>query len=332
MDDSLQQSSVDRLAGALNSDTPKEAVTHLERLENRDKETRKAAVRAIRQFAETQPTALEPVLTTLPPFLTDEERSVRLTTAKLFVEVAEADPDAVSSVVPSLADRLADEDEFYYVRARSAEALGYVALEHPETAATPEVLADLQIGLSFDEPEVREKLAKALEFVALGDQDRLRHRVSTLSESLDDPNELVRYHLCTALVVIGCAYPDALSESVAALRDRMNDENPYVRGRVVEAFGLLERADSDVSIPDVTAAVDDDPEQFLAARVRFATGGDEDHADAVPETVGSIPTIRDRTDEIVAEITTPDGDECPNCGLALPEASTPMCPRCGVPY
>ncbi|ELY63170.1 sister chromatid cohesion protein PDS5 [Natrinema versiforme] len=331
MDDSPQPSSVDRLEAALDSAAFEEAVTHLERVETHDMETRKAALQTVTKIAETQPSTLEPILETVTSFLTDEERSVRLTTAKLFVEIAAADPDGVSSVVPSLAARLADDDEFYFVRARSAEALGYVALEHPETAATPEVLADLRIGLSFDEPEVREKLAKALEFVALGDQNRLRHHVGTLTESLDDPNELVRYHLCTALVVIGCTHPDALSESVGTLRDRLDDENPYVRGRAVEALGVLERADADVSIPDVTAAVDDDPEQFLTARVRFATGRD-DPADNVPETVGSIPAIRDRTDELVAEITAPDGDECPNCGLVLPEASVPMCPRCGVPY
>lgn len=332
MDDSPQSSSVDRLEATLDSAAFEEAVTHLERLRTHDMETRKATLQTVTQVAETQPSRLKPILETLTLFLTDEERSVRLTTAKLFVEIAAADPDGVSSVVPSLAARLADEDEFYYVRARSAEALGYVALEHPETAATPEVLADLRIGLSFDESEVREKLAKALEYVAVGDQDRLRHHVETLTESLDDPNELVRYHLCTALVVIGCTHPDALSESVAALRDRLDDENSYVRGRAVEALSVLERADTDVSIPDVTAAVDDDPEQFLAARVRFATGGDGGSADDVLESIGSIPVIRDRTEEIVADIIAPDGDECPNCGLALPEATVPMCPRCGVPY
>ena len=37
------------------------------------------------------------------------------------------------------------------MRARSAEALGYVALEHPDAVDDPEILADFRIGLSFDD-------------------------------------------------------------------------------------------------------------------------------------------------------------------------------------
>ena len=107
--------------------------------------------------------SLCPVLTT---FLEDEERSVRLSTAKLFVAVSETDAASVEPVVGALADRLADDEEFYYVRARCAEALGYVALDHPEAVASPEVLADLRIGLSFDEAEVKEKLAAARDVLA----------------------------------------------------------------------------------------------------------------------------------------------------------------------
>jgi HEAT repeat protein len=83
---------------------------------------------------------VEPALPACEALLKDDERSVRLTTAKLFVAAAEADPDAVVPMVPALADRLADDEEFYYVRARSAEALGYVALEHPDIVASPEML------------------------------------------------------------------------------------------------------------------------------------------------------------------------------------------------
>jgi hypothetical protein len=39
-----------------------------------------------------------------------------------------------------------------------------------------------------------------------------------------------------------------------------------------------------------------------------------------------------RTDEIGEAITTPDGGDCPNCGLSLSETGTPTCPRCGNPY
>ncbi|WP_436343589.1 HEAT repeat domain-containing protein [Natronorubrum sp. FCH18a] len=340
MDDSTQPSPAGRLDALLEDDRSEEAVACLERLTAADTETRKTALRALREGAETKPDALEPVLTALTPFLTDEERSIRLTTAKLFATVAQAEPEAASSVVPALAARLADEDEFYYVRARSAEALGYVALEVPDTVASPEVLADLRIGLSFDEPEVREKLAKALEYLALADQSRLRHHVSDLTRNLGDSNELVRYHLCTALAAIGCAYPDAVSESTAALADRLDDESAFVRGRAVETFGLLARADSDVSVPDVTQAVesgassdaDDDAERFLRDRIRFATNASgEEPIDTDSVGIGMLEGIRDRTDEVVDAITSPDGDECPHCGQSLPAVGPPICPRCGDP-
>jgi HEAT repeat protein len=160
-------------------------------------------------------------------FLDDAERAVRLTTAKLFVALAEEEPDAVVQVVPSLANRLANGEEFYYVRARCAEALGYVALEHPEVVSDPEILADFRIGLSFDEPEVKEKLAKALEYVALADPSRLRHQVPSLAEHLDDEDELVRYHPCTTLVAVGSEHPAKLVEAQVALGERLDDENPY---------------------------------------------------------------------------------------------------------
>ncbi|WP_226040797.1 HEAT repeat domain-containing protein [Natrinema sp. DC36] len=331
MDDSRQPPSIDQLEVLFEEEPRERLVIWAERLTEREAGARKTTLRTLRQFAERQPAALEPVLTTLALFLTDEERSIRLTTAKLFVAVAEAEPDAVESVVSPLADRLADDDEFYYVRARSAEALGYVARDHPEAVASPEVMADLRIGLSFDEPEVREKLAKALEYVALGDQERLRHHVSDLASHLTDSNELVRYHLCTALVAVGCAYPDALSESAAALCDRLDDESPYVRGRATEALGLLARSDSDVTIPDVRSAADDDSVEFLVDRVRYAIDGDDGPGDPVPEEIGTITALRDRTDEVVDEITAPDGDECPYCGLSLPEPGPPICPQCGGP-
>lgn len=103
----------------------------------------------------------------------DEGRAIRLTTAKLFVALAQSEPPAVLPVVDMRADRLADDEEFYYVRARCAEALGYTAVDSPEEVTNPETLADLRIGLSFDESEVKEKLAKALAYVALGNPGRL---------------------------------------------------------------------------------------------------------------------------------------------------------------
>jgi hypothetical protein len=82
----------------------------------------------------------------------------------------------VKPVVDALAERLADDEEFYYVRARSAEALGYVAVDSPEGVTDPETLADLRIGLEFDSvPETAvgfdDQWADML--VTLGQDDRL---------------------------------------------------------------------------------------------------------------------------------------------------------------
>jgi HEAT repeat protein len=335
MDDSTRPPSADDVVTLLEQDAREEAIETLETVRRAPAEDRKAMVRSLRTLAEEGPAAVGGISSDLTSFLHDDERSVRLTTARLFVALAEATPDAVVPVVPSLADRLADEDEFYYVRARSAEALGYVALEHPTAVDDPAILADLRIGLAFDEPEVREKLAKALEHVALGDPDRLRHQVSSLAEHLDDGNELVRYHLSTALVAIGCASPERLVPVRNALVERLGDENDHVRGRAAEALGLLARTRSDDDAPPEglleTAGTDGEP--FVVERVRFAldsTGGSDTAADA-SGTVGTRDGVRSTTAEAVETITSPDGGECPHCGLALPEGGPPMCPRCGAP-
>jgi hypothetical protein len=255
-----------------------------------------------------------------------------LTTAKLFVTLARSAPGVARPAVDALADRLADEAEFYYVRARCAEALGYVAVDSPEHVTDPETLADLRVGLAFDEPEVRRKLAKALAHVALGDPSRLRHQVSSLADHLDDDEELVRYHLCTALVVIGCAHPEALAEAAAPLRARLEDANPYVRGRAAEALGLLAASEAGLAPePDLDAA-GTGPPAFLTDRLAFCRRQlAADGSAAARDGVGTVASVRDGTADVVEEMTTPDGATCPHCGLALPADGPPMCPRCGSP-
>jgi hypothetical protein len=297
-------------------------------------ETRKELLRRLRSLAEEDARCVSPLAEAVAPFLTDEERSVRLTTAKCFVTLARQAPSAVVDEVEALADRVADDEEFYYVRARSAEALGYVALDHPEAVASPERLANLRIGLSFDEPEVKEKLAKALEYVALGDPDRLRHQVSSLAEHRDDENELVRYHLTTALVAVGCEHPSKLRVARDVLRDQLGDESPYVRGRAAEALGLLIRAGDDTAVdPDSIAPCEDDAAEFVASRVAFLRaeqGGATE--ETTTDSVGTLASIRKDTEAVVEAMTTPGGEECPRCGLELPGDDPPMCPCCGAPY
>jgi HEAT repeat protein len=325
----------DRLLDLLDEGTREEAVACLDQLGATDPETRKRVLRTVRDVATERPRSVEELIDPLSAFLTDEDRAVRLTTAKLFVTLAQSEPETVLPVVDALADRLADDEEFYYVRARSAEALGYVGLDHPEAVSDPEILADFRIGLSFDEPEVKEKLAKALKCVALGNPRRLRHQVESLAEHLDDDTELVRYRLCTALVVVGCEYPDKLAESAEILQDRLDDTNPYVQGRAAEALGLLAGSEiGAVSAPDLNRVTsgDDDRPTFLTDRLSFYQGQSAtEQSGGVPNGVGTIESIRDGTDAVVEEMNAPDGDACPHCGLDLPESGPPMCPRCGAP-
>ncbi|MFC6837971.1 HEAT repeat domain-containing protein [Halomarina ordinaria] len=335
MSDPDQPPTPDHLTGLLQQGDHGETVACLDRLGAADTETRKRALRAIRAIAEEPPRSFEDLAGPLSAFLTDEDRAVRLTTAKLFVTLAQSEPEAVRPAVGTLAERLADDEEFYYVRARSAEALGYVAGDSPEDVTDPETLADLRVGLSFDEPEVKEKLAKALAYVALGDPDRLRHQVGSLAEHLDDEDELVRYHLCTALVVVGCAHPEKLAAAEEPLRARLTDENPYVRGRGAEAFGLL--AGSDTAVESSPALDEGDAEgeetpSFLTERVRFCRQRLVDEpSGSAPSGVGTVESVRTATDDVVEAMTAPDGGECPHCGLARPDGSPPMCPRCGAP-
>ena len=188
MDDTTDESLSEQLRTLVDADDSEAAATVLGRLETAPTESRKAALQALKPLAESTPTAVTPLASTLTGFLTDDERSVRLSTAKRFVTLAEAAPDALVDCVPPIAARLATDEEFYYVRARSAEALGYVVAAAP-SVATPELIADLRIGLSFDEPEVRTKLAKALAYVALGDPGRLRHHVDDLAGHLDSEDD-----------------------------------------------------------------------------------------------------------------------------------------------
>jgi len=334
MDDSPQPSP-DRFVELVEHDTER-ARACLEQLGPAPTEDRKAALQRLRRAVDDEAVTVGPLVRALTSFLDDDERSVRLTAAKLFVTVARTDPGALESVVPALRDRLADGDEFYYVRARSAEALGYVALDHPDTVATPEVVAELRLGLDFDQPEVKQKLAKAIEHVAIGRPERLSHQVPNLVDHLDDEDELVRYHLCSALAAVGCGSPSSLGPAVDPLCERLTDGTPQVGGRAAEALGVLARgADETVSMPtdavDALRSATDAETEFLAERARFAL--DEwGVVDApVGAALGTVEGIRETTAEAVEAIRTPAGDACPHCGVTLPAESPPMCPRCGAP-
>jgi len=334
MTESGQPPSTERLTHLLSRGDHEETAACLNRLGAADADVCKRVLRAVRDVAEEQPTVFEGLAAPLATFLTDDDLAVRLTTAKLFVTLAQSNPIAVLPIVDTLAARLADDEEFYYVRARCAEALGYVGRDHPEAVSDPEILADFRIGLSFDEPEVKEKLAKALEYVALGDPDRLRHQISSLAEHVDDENELVRYHLTTALAAVGCDHPSKLHEACDPLQDRLDDENPYVRGRAAEALGLAVRVNDDTAVEsDSIPPGEDDAAEFVASRAAFLQGGrDGPTEETIPNGVGMLTSIREGTETVVEAMLTPDGEECPHCGLEMPGGGPSMCPRCGAPY
>jgi len=184
--------------------------------------------------------------------------------------------------------------------------------------------------------ETREKLAKALEHVALGDPSRLRHQVDRLAPHLDDERELVRYHLTTALVVIGTAHPAELSVAEERLRERLDDDVPQIQGRAAAALGLLGRLEATLAeaeaVETTLQSLADAETAFVTERARFALdalGAEFGDVAAAP----TVDAIRAETADVVADIRAPDGDgHCPHCGLELPENGPPMCPRCGGPY
>jgi len=340
MDDDRPSPTTDRLLGleAPSEPTPSPA-ERVDELACAPADVRKTTIRSLRDRVDAAPDAAAALLPLLSTFLTDEERAVRLSTAKLFVAVARETPEVVESTVPALAERLADEAEFYFVRARAAEALGYVALASPDVVANPETIADLTIGLAFDEEAVRRKLAKALEHVAIGDPARLTHHVETLAEHVDDECELVRYHCCTALAAIACEQSAAVAPVVDDLVDRFeveprDDEGAYVAGRVAEALGILARADDvSVGVPElIDGTADAFEESFAADRIEFATSASDAAdvgGDATPSRIGTIEGIHATTGDAVEAMTAPA--DCPNCGIARPPQGPPVCPGCGGP-
>ncbi|WP_247010629.1 HEAT repeat domain-containing protein [Halorientalis litorea] len=122
MDDSARQSSPDRLSTLIETGQFDAASTALDRVRTADPETPKKAIRRVTECGEEGRT-VTPLLSSLVGFLGDEQRAVRLTTAKALVTVAEAEPETATDAVSTLADRLADDDESYRRSRPSASGL-----------------------------------------------------------------------------------------------------------------------------------------------------------------------------------------------------------------
>ena len=99
----------DSLVALAESGDGSQARAALERLEGASDEQRRECLRTLRSLADERPAAVAEFVPALERFLSDDDRSVRLATAKAFVPVAAAQPAAVVPTVSTLADRLADE-------------------------------------------------------------------------------------------------------------------------------------------------------------------------------------------------------------------------------
>lgn len=135
-------------------------------------------------------------------------------------------------------------------------------------------------------------------------------------------------------MVVGCEYPEKLSEAEDVLRERLADESPYVRGRVAEAIGLLAQSAMVNAVPELDQIDRDKTSSLVAERLHLARRQLQDGDSSVRATgeFGTAESVRNVTDDVVKEITSPDDNrECPHCGFDLPEDGAPMCPRCGTP-
>jgi len=92
MSEPEQPPTPDRLTSLLKEGNHEETVACLDRLGAADAETRKRSLRAVRDIAEEPTYSFDGLVGPLSTFLTDEDRAVRLTTAKLFVTLAQSEP------------------------------------------------------------------------------------------------------------------------------------------------------------------------------------------------------------------------------------------------
>jgi len=78
---------------------------------------------------------------------------------------------------------------------------------------------------------------------------------------------------------------------------------------------------------------EDDAAEFVASRRAFVrTETYSPTEETATDEVGTLTSMREGTEAVVEAMRTPDGAECPHCGLSLPDGGPPMCPRCGAPY
>ncbi|WP_440767317.1 hypothetical protein [Natronorubrum sp. DTA7] len=158
--------------------------------------------------------------------------------------------------------------------------------------------------------------------------------VEGIVSAATETGDLVRYHLCTALTAVGCEHPGKLVDGRDALVTRLSDadDNPYIRGQAAGALGLLESVDGEgITAPSEIEAETDEAAEFVRSRLAVLRAAETESSVDRTGSVGTLDSLRSGTEEVVDAMMTPDGDECPHCGLSIPEDGPPMCPRCGAP-
>lgn len=85
-----------------------------------------------------------------------------------------------------------------------------------------------------------------------------------------------------------------------------------------------------VTAPAEIDTDEDEATKSVRSRLAFLrAAGTEQSVDRTGG-VGTLDSLRSGTEAVVDAMTTPDGDECPHCGLAVPKNGPPICPRCGA--
>jgi HEAT repeat protein len=130
------------------------------------------------------------------------------------------------------------------VRARAAEALGYLEV------ADPQALQALREALRDEDPILRVGVASVLEHLGAIDPQALQ----ALREALRDENPEVRVHAAGALGNLRATDPQTLQ----ALRETLRDEDTIVRVRAAEALGDLGATDPETLQALREALRDDD--------------------------------------------------------------------------
>jgi hypothetical protein len=111
-----------------------------------------------------------------------------------------------------------------------------------EAGAHEEMVADLCIGVEFNQSAVKEILAKTLIYVAFGDPSRLRYQRASLTEHFDDKKNSSSITSVQRWWLLDGSLQRSKPKAVELLQGRLGDANPYEVA--AELLGLLAASQS----------------------------------------------------------------------------------------